>query len=237
MAFIHGKNTNVLVDEFDLTAYLNQGSVSKKAQAVKTTVFGLDDHTYIGGLEEGSASLGGLFDGAASAVDEVLNTALGGTQVVTVAWPGYATIGNAAAMLQSKQASYQIRAINNDAVRVNAGLTGDTGVRFGLILHPLVARTAGANFTSVDNTASTSSGSVAQLHVTAFTGTNATVKVTDSTDDSIFADLHTFSSVSGVTSERSTATGTVNRYARVELTGTFTTITFAVSFVRNKHTN
>lgn len=237
MAFVHGKNASVLVDQYDLTAYLNQASVGKKGQAVKTTVFGLDDHTYMAGLEEGSASLGGLFDGSANAVDEVLNTALGGSQVVTVAWPGYGAIGNGAAMLQSREASYQIRATNNDAVRVTAGLTADTGARFGTILHPLTARTGAANYASVDNGASSAFGSVAQLHVTAFTGTDVTIKVTDSTNDSTFADHITFASVTGVGSERATVAGTVNRYARVELStsGGFTTVTFAVSFVRNKH--
>lgn len=238
MAFVAGKNTAVLVAEYDLTGFLNQASVSKASQVVKTTVFGLDDETYMAGIEEGSSSAGGLYDGAAAAVDAAFTAALtGGTPlVVTVAWPGYDTIGNACGMLQAYEASYQIRGAVNDAVRINATFTGDKGARFGQIIHPLVQRSTPANYASIDAGASTASGAVAQLHVTEFTGTDATIKVTDSTDDAVFADLITFTQVAGITSERGTATGTVNRYARVELTGTFTTITFAVSFVRGLHT-
>jgi hypothetical protein len=233
MAFVHGKTTAVFFDEYNLSAYLNAASVTKQAQAVRTTVFGLDDHTYAAGLEEGSVSFGGLYDGSASAVDEVLNTALNGTSVVSVSWPGADTIGQAAAMLQAKEASYQIRVVNNDMVRITGNATADTGARFGIVLKDHAAETSPGNFSSVDNSASTANGAVGQLHVTAFTGTNATIKITDSTDDAVFSDLITFTTVTDVTSERGTVAGTVNRYARVELTGTFTTITFIVSFVRN----
>uniref|UniRef100_UPI003BB56F59 hypothetical protein n=1 Tax=Thermoanaerobacterium sp. DL9XJH110 TaxID=3386643 RepID=UPI003BB56F59 len=82
------------------------------------------------------------------------------------------------------------------------------------------AASADGNGTTVDNAASSSNGAVAHLHVTGFTGlSNAVIKVTHSTDNfsSSDVDLITFSTVSGLTSQRSTVTGTVNRYVRVEV--------------------
>lgn len=93
--------------------------------------------------------------------------------------------------------------------------------------------------TAVDfGTGSISFGGQAYLHVFAFTGTDVTITVEDSTDNLSFATLLTFSSVTGVTDQRvATSTGTtqVDRYVRVttSTTGGFTSVSFAVAFNRN----
>ena len=235
MAAIHGKNTAILVGQYDLSAYFNQVSISKDVQTVSVDTFGNSDHAYIAGLGSGSISLGGLFDSTASSgSDEVLSTALDGSQtVVSVSFPGASAIGQRATLHHARETSYPVRGSIDDAVRLNSGMTADGGIRAGVVLHHNNSESTGSNFASVDNSASTSNGAVAHLHVISFTGTSASIKVTDSTDDAIFADLITFASVTGAGSERGTATGTVNRYARVELSGTFSEITFVVSFARN----
>jgi len=119
-------------------------------------------------------------------------------------------------------------------VRLNSGLAADGGVRGGVVLHHENSESSTGTFTSVDNSVSTANGAVAHLHVLSFTGTNCTIKVTDSADDSTFPDLITFASVTGVGSERKTVAGTVDRYSRVEITaGTFSEITFVVAMARN----
>ena len=235
MAFVHGKNVGILVDQYDLTSYFNQANLGKQAQAVDVTMFGKDDREYIGGLQEGSLSLSGAFDASANAVDPVMNTALGVAQVVTVAWPGYDTIGYAATMYRGLETGYQIRAVGNDAVRMPANGTASTGGRFGGHgAKDLAQVSAASESASVDNGASSANGAVAHLHVTEFTGTSIDIKVTDDADDSWpGTDLIAFSSVSAVGTERGTVAGTVERYTRVEWSGTFTTCTFAVSLVRN----
>lgn len=234
MAFVHGKNVGILIDEYDLTSYFNQANMGKQAQAIDVTMFGNDDRDKLAGIQEGSLSLSGAYDASANAVDPVLNTALGVSQVATVAWPGYDTIGNGAAMYRGLETRYQIRASVNDAVRITANGTASGGVRFGSIIQPLTQVSSDSNSASSDNGASSANGAVAHLHVTQFSGTSIDIKVTDDADD-VWpgTDLITFSSVTGVTSERGTVTGTVERYVRVEWSGTFTTCTFAVSFVRN----
>lgn len=88
--------------------------------------------------------------------------------------------------------------------------------------------------------AQTTGGAQAYLQVTAFTGTDVTVKIQDSADNSSFAD------VTGLTFTQTTAaqtfqriatanTATIRRYVRaITITsGGFTSATFAVTFVRN----
>lgn len=234
MSFVHGKTTKVLVDEFDLSSPLNQLSATKDQQAVNVTGFGIDDLVYLAGIEGGSVTFGGLYDADAGSVDAVFTAALEGSDLLaTISPQGAGAVGDGCVILKAGMASYQIRSSSNDAVRVNAALTPDGGVRFGSILHELAAETGAANGAGVDYGASTPDGAIAHLHVTAFSGTSATIKVTDSPDDGVYSDLITFGAVTAVGSERAIAAGTVNRWTRYEISGTFTSVTFAVSFVRN----
>ena len=235
MAFQHGKATAVIGDEIALTGYLNQVQATGSVQTVSTTVFGLDDETFIAGLGSGSLSLSGLFDGGANASDVEFNSALAAAsgKVVTVGHGGL-TIGNGATLLSGRLTGYNVQAPHNDAVRLSATWDADGGVRGGVSLHDLEAETATGNFTAVDNTSSTAFGGVGHLHVTAFTGTSIDIRIQDSPDNAIWTDLITFTSVTGVTQERSTVTGTVDRYVRAIINaGTFTSCTFTVAFARN----
>lgn len=237
MPFVHGKDTKVLVDQYDLSPYFDALNAVRNIQAVRVTNFGNDgSHSYIAGIEDGSIALGGIGDFADDAVDEILAASFGNESIITACPGGYATLGNTATMLKAERTDYGIRSSVSDAVRIQANAIADGGVRNGgRILHPLEAETGTENGTGVDGTASSTFGGVAHLHVTAFTGTNCTVKVQHSTDNSTFADLVTFTSVTGVTSERVLTTGTVNRYLRYAITGgTFSSVTLLVAYARNK---
>ena len=235
MAFQHGKATAVIGDEIALTGYLNQVQATGSVQTVTTTVFGLDDETFIAGNGSGSLSMSGLFDGAASASDAELWGALAAAsgKVVTIGHGGL-TIGNGATLLSGRLNSYNVQSPTNDAVRVSATWDADGGVRGGVALHDLEAETTTGNYTAVDNTTSTANGGVGHLHVTSFTGTSVDIRIQDSPDNAIWTDLIAFTSVTGATQERSTVTGTVDRYVRAIINaGTFTSVTFTVAFARN----
>jgi hypothetical protein len=240
MAFVHGKDTAVFAGIYDLSGFFNQATVSKSRQVVSTDVFGAagDAKTFIAGLGEGTVALGGLLDTTATTgSDPVLNAALDGAQiVVSVSAEGASVIGQRVSLLNARQDSYPWRSPVDDAVRLNSGRMADGGLRSGVVLKEFDAETATGNFTSVDNTTSTALGAVGHLHVTAFSGTDATITITDSTDDAVFVSHIPFTQVTGTTSERLTSTGTVDRYVRVELTGTFTSVTFTVGFARNLFT-
>jgi len=234
MAFIHSKGTSVLVNQYDLSGQFSQVSASKSRSLADVSVFKTDDRQFVAGVAEGSINLQGPLDTATDANDQLLNAALSATnQVVSISIEGASVIGQRVTMMSSLSNDYKPRMTSNDAVRLSAGRSADGGIRSGLVVHPLTARTSPANYASVDNAASTSLGAAGHVHVTAFTGTDATIKITDSTDDAVFADHITFTTLTGVGSERIESTGLVNRYARVELSGTFTTITFSVGFARN----
>ncbi len=235
MAFVSGKQTKVLVGQYNITGHYNSCSVSFNRQTVNTTVFGDDDDTFIAGIGSGSVALGGLWVNTdVTGSDFLLDAAMNGSQeVLTVSPQGMSAIGQRAVLVNVRQSGYPWRAPGTDAVRLNAAKEADGGIRGGVIQHELTAETGAGDFTSVDNTGSTAFGSVAHLHVTAFTGTDAIIKLTDSTDNAIFADHITFTTATGLTSQRSSVAGLVNQYTRVELTGTFSAITFVVAFARN----
>jgi hypothetical protein len=235
MAFVHGKNTKVLVGEYDLTGFFDSASAAFTREMAATTVFGLDDHTYLPGIGSGSVTLGGLWDNTAvSGSDVLLDAALDGSQqVVSVSPQGISAVGQRGVLLNARQGAYNWNASISDVVRLDSDRTADGGIRGGVVLHQLTAETSTGNFASVDNGASSAFGAVGHLHVTAFSGTSATIKITDSTDNAVFSDLITFTAVTAAGAERSTVAGTVNQYARVELSGIFTSVTFAVLFARN----
>lgn len=84
-------------------------------------------------------------------------------------------------------------------------------------------------------------GLQAYLHVFAFTGTNVTIKLQQSSDNGVgdaFADVTggAFTLVTGVTKERieTARAQAVERYLRVVTTGTFTSVQFAVAACINR---
>lgn len=100
------------------------------------------------------------------------------------------------------------------------------------------ARTATGTGTSLDNAASSSNGGTGHFQALSLTGSGSlTGKVAHSTDDSTFADLITFTAVTATLSadcgQRSTVTGTVNRYLRAAWTiSGFTSTNLFVGFKR-----
>ena len=231
MAFAHGKGAGVWMNEFDFASDLTQYNFGKTRQLVNVTTFGNDDKVWLAGLGEGQINFQGIWNPAANQTDEEI-VALDGTEVVITASPTGATaIGDRAHMVNGELDNYQPRAPVNDAVRFSVSYTGDDA-QGGVILHENAQESATGNHTSVDGSAQTTNGAVANLHVTQFSGTDATVTIEDSTDDSVWGSLVAFTQVTGTTSERVSVAGTVERYVRVALTGTFTTVTFVVSFAR-----
>ena len=233
MAFQPGKNAAVFAAQFDFSGDLTQYQFASSRQTVNVTTMGNDDKVFLAGVAEGRISVQGVWNPAADRTDEEINAFDGVFVPITASPQGATAIGNRAHMIYGLIENYQPRAPNNDAVRFSSGVQASAGAWKGVILHPNQAETAPANFASVDGGAQTTTGAAAFLHVLAFSGTDATVTIEDSADNSIFGSLAAFSQVTGLTSERLAITGTVERYVRVALTGTFTSITFVVSFARH----
>lgn len=239
MAFIHGKSAIVLNNEFNLSTYFNDISISRSVETAETTAFGASAKAYIVGISDGTISLGGMFDGAANAIDAEITDMIGSTSgVVSISASGVTTIGTRMISATGIITSYEVSAPVGDVVSASAEFQVDDGVGNAMSLAALAAITTTTTGTSVDNAASSANGGFATLHVTANTMNAATVcKVQHSADNSTWADLQSFTSVptNTKTAERlKVANGTtVNRYLRAVATpagaGSFT---YHINFAR-----
>lgn len=241
---LHGKSTKVLVDEFPLTSYVNKTSVRRSIDLPETQCFGETwKRRQVVGLQNADVSFSGLFDAVASGIHQVFRTMVAvdppGFSVITIGANGY-TIGNMVEMFQGVAVNYNVDDDVNAPVPLSASIASDDQYDVGVSLHDLTAETTAGtvNYTSVDETdVSTASGGVGHIHVSAYSGwADATVKVQDSADNAAWADILTFTVITGVTKERkeTSATATIRRYIRatVTFTGGAGSMTFVVTFAR-----
>jgi hypothetical protein len=234
MAFVHGKGADVLVGKYDLSAYLTEATPSMTIETAETTTLGSSAKTYITGLNDGTISFSGLFDGGATAIDAIFVDIIDNdlTPVITIAQDGGLVFGASAILAQAKQTTYDLTIPVGDVVTLDGEFQVTGGIRQGVILANGTSLTSTTNGTAVDNAASTSIGATANLHVTANTrNANTTIKVQHSVDNSTWVDLITFTTVGAttITSESLSVAGTVNRYLRAQTT--LSTGTGAISVV------
>jgi len=165
------------------------------------------------------------------------------TDVILSAFVG-TTLGNPAASMVAKQLNYD--ASRSDDGDIKFSLTGNSngyGLEWGRMLTAGIRTdTAATNGSSIDTLASASFGGQAYLHVTAFSGTDVTIKIQDSANNSTWADVtsFTFGTITGTTSARIQlgATATVRQYLRAITTTSagFTSVSFAINVVKNAAT-
>lgn len=219
------------------------GSINTSGGPATIDVTGINKSAYerIGGLRNGTMSWSAFFNPAVGSTHDQL-AALPTADVICTYLRG-TTLGNPAACMVAKQ-------INYDGNRGNSGeftfaveaQSNGYGLEWGQTLTAGIRTDTAATLgTSIDTTAAASFGAQAYLHVfSPFTGTDATVKIQDSADNSTFADVTglTFTQITaGPTSQRlATASGaTIRRYLRAVTvtTGGFSALSFAVVIVKN----
>lgn len=153
-------------------------------------------------------------------------------------------LGSYAGCMQAKQVNYDPTRDTKGALTFAVQLLADQfGVEMnGLLQTPGIRTdTAATNGTSWDWAAATSFGAQAYLQLTAFTGTDVTVKLQDSADNTTFADVASgaFTQITSSTPQTQrlalSNTATLRRYVRVSTvtSGGFTSASFAVVVVRN----
>lgn len=152
-------------------------------------------------------------------------------------------LGNQAASTLAKQINYDPTRGQDGAlsIAVSSQSADGYGVEWGVQLTPgKRTDTAATNGASIDGGAATAFGLQAYLHLIAFTGTDITVTLEDSADDSSWAAITggAFAAATGVGVQRlqTARDGDVRRYVRAVTTGTFTSATFLVNFIRNDTT-
>lgn len=184
------------------------------------------------GLRDGQMSFVPYFNDAATHGE--LATLPTGDRVVTYC-RGYA-LGQPSACMSGKQINYDgtraqdgMLTFSVDAMANGSGL--EWGLTFGELTH-----SGATNSASINHGSATTFGWSAYLQVYAFDGTDMTVTVQESSDNGsgdAWASLGAFTAATGTTAERITGTGDVEQYVRIASSGTFTSATFTVTFVRH----
>ena len=251
--FVHGKGTDVYLDEFEMTPYFNSADVTITNETAEVTSFADSSKAYILGLADGTLSCSGMWTADTDGSDEELNAILGSTSAanITVA-EAAGTIGNRATIARCDETNYSISNPVADVSTITADFQGTSksgslgtmtyGITSGfqLTTGSSIDYNALGNLTGVDGTASSSAGGAALLHVptNSVGGGVTTIKVQhDSASDfGSAADLISFTAVAAATktSEMVVCSGTVNRYVRVTAStaGSSGSITFMVTFAR-----
>lgn len=87
MAFVHGKNTFISLNGADLSIYVNTSDLKRGADEHDLTTYGKNAHVVGGGLLNGSASMGGLYDNTAGTGPRAVVRPLIGTTVPLIRRP------------------------------------------------------------------------------------------------------------------------------------------------------
>lgn len=87
MTFVHGKNTVVILDGDDLSAYTRTSNYERGADKHDVTTYGKNDHVFSGGLGNGAAGMGGIYDNTAGTGPRGVIEPLIGTVVTLVRRP------------------------------------------------------------------------------------------------------------------------------------------------------
>ena len=237
MAFASAQVSRLYVGLLQFSGYTKGYNLAYQSEMLDVTVLTSTSKEFIPGQESATFNVDMLLDNAATASSQfgILYTAKSTPQVVTLAPSGTAR-GAETWQVQSNELNFNTTAAAADVVNATVAFQSDGLVDPGVVIDPETAITVDTNGTSVDNTAATSNGGVAHLHVTAYSGlTSNSIILEHSTNNSVWTTLATFTLVTGTGSERLVvAPGTtVNRYLRIrdDVTGTGSCTRF-VSFAR-----
>jgi len=237
-----GLGDNLYVGGYNLSGDI--GSLPKIQGGMKPLdLTGIDKFAFerLGGVRSGSMSWSAFFNTTVGHAHPVLS-ALPTADAIATYCRG-TTLGDPCASIVAKQLNYDGNrtpagdfTFSVDAESNSFGL--EWGVQLTAGLRTDVAATNGA---SIDTLASAAFGAQAYLQVTAFTGTDVTVKIQDSADNSSFADVTglTFTQVTAAPFTQRLATSnaaTIRRYLRAVTvtTGGVTSVTFAVQITKNE---
>jgi hypothetical protein len=242
MAKSGGLGDNLYVGGYDVSGDI--GSVDKIQgghKPIDVTAINKSAFERIGGLRDGSMSWKAFFNTAVGQAHPVLS-ALPTADVMATYCRG-TTLGSPCASLVAKQLNYDGNRGNSGEFTFSVDAEANAyGLEWGVLLTAgLRTDTAATNGTGVDTTAAASFGAQAYLQVSAFIGTDVTVKIQDSADNVSFADVTglAFTQVTAAPFTQRLATSntaTIRRYVRAVTvtTGGVTSVTFAVQVSKNE---
>lgn len=235
MAFQPSFNSRVLVGALNLSCEARDVSVDFSVNPLEVSTLCDTARAYIPGRTDASFSASGPLDVSTTTGEpyDLLTDFVDAEKPLTYAPRGLTALYEAM-LFPAINTNLSVTSPHDGTVDYSLSAQS-TGFDFGFMLEDLTAITADGNGTARDLTAQTTNGAVAHLHVTAFTGlTSNVVTIEDSSDGSTgWATIGTFTTVTGLTSQRLVIAGTVKRYLRVvdNVTGTGS-CTRSVAFAR-----
>lgn len=238
--FIHGSDISTGTQDFSDTgggwSPLTSTDITQSAVARQ-----------IGGQRDGRANFNEFFDDAVGGPHDVLS-ALPTTDVILSWVTSLSALGAPTFSLIGKQVGYDPSRAQEGSLLFAVNVLGNAyGAEWGNTLTLGKRTDAGAtNGSGVDFTAATAFGLTAFLHVVSFTGTDATVKIQESSDNGVgdaWADVvgGSFTAITGgaPTAQRiqTSRTLAVERYLRVVTTtvGGFSDLQFVVCATKPDH--
>ena len=237
-----GMGDGLWVDGLDLSGDIGSlGNIACPMGVQDTTPINVLAHKRIGLEHDGLIDFTAFWNPSAGAdqAHDALSTLPTADRAVT--YCRGTSLGSHAASMVGKQIGYDGNRAQDGSLllTVNAVANG-YGLEWGqLVSSGKQTDTAAGNGSTYDTgVVSTAFGWAMYLQVFAFTGTSVTVKVQDSANGTVWADLSgaTFVAASAVGSQRvsagPTSTATVRRYLRVVSSGTFSEAVYGVNFVR-----
>lgn len=216
MGKLHGKSSRIYMNATDLSDYAESLEIARLAELHDSSIFADDPWRKSSAGQMGWELPMNLFhDAAVGAEDPILQALVGVvTAVVSVYHDGADAVGDVGFLgANAGWTDYRAAVAKNDMIKKSGVFRGNGSAGRAVLLHIKTQETITGNGTSVDNTASSSNGARANLHITAIAGT-WTIKVQHSVDNSVFTDLITFSGKTAIGGSSGVATGTVNRYLR-----------------------
>lgn len=241
------RDVAVLVDEFDMTRYFNEFEFEREGEDVDVSTFGSRVRRYLSGPQETTITLNGFYEGGKNEVDDVFHRRFGQeADILITLCPNTYLAGRACYLVPTAQVTYNISAEVEDAVEIEGEFRANGFVDRGHILQTLttITTTGVGPYTGTSpvlntETAATTKGATAHLHVTGVTGTptSVVVVVEHSVDGTTWAPLITFASTTAAGAQRrvTVPNATVNAQLRASYTitgGTTPTLSYAVAVSR-----
>lgn len=240
MAKQTGLGDNFYLAGYDLSGDVGSiGNVSCPQGTIDVTDISQSAYERRGGQRDGMIEWTSFFNDAAAQAHPVLSALP--TADIDVTYCRGTTIGNAAACLRAKQINYDPTRGDDGSLTIAVQATANAyGLEWGQLLTAgKRTDTTATNGASIDTAASASFGWQAYLQAFALTGTSCTVTIQDSADNSSWSNLANAAFTAFTTNgtqrlQAASSTATVRRYVRAITSGTFTSATFAVVFIKNE---
>lgn len=237
----------LLIDGYSVLGVTTDLTEDYTAKTEETTPLGSADETHaFTGLLSSKMSQSGFFDDAAGSSNDALVAGNGSSRVVCYGVEGNIIGKNFVGFAGALQTNYKRLQKVGALHKASADYVGSGQKNEGKILHAHGAETTATGNTqasSVDNAASSATGAVGYLEVSALTlggYTNAIVTLQDSADNITFADISggAFTAKTAApAAQRLVIAGTIRRYVACRWAytgaGTGESVTFMAGIVRS----